>query len=109
MSGRLRHYAPVLRQLAKTSQKNRKKIIKKLPKEFTICMSEICRNILKGNVPLSRAQLARLRHHRKIVKKIALKKTTLKQKKKLIQKGGFLGAILTPILSILGGLLGNRS
>jgi len=38
------------------------------------------------------------------LREIALKKTSLRKKQKLIQSGGFLGALLGPIISVLGGL-----
>jgi hypothetical protein len=38
-----------------------------------------------------------------------LKKTPLKTKKKIAQTGGFLGALLAPIVKILGGLFGATS
>jgi hypothetical protein len=42
-----------------------------------------------------------------MLRRLALKKTPLKEKKILIQSGGFLGALLGPIISILGNLFGN--
>jgi hypothetical protein len=38
---------------------------------------------------------------------LSAKKTPYKKKRHIIQTGGFIGALLTPIISILGGLLGG--
>jgi len=69
-------------------------------------MCECAKNLLKGNVPLSPAQLRTLRRHKQKLRQLAVKKTSLAKKKKLVQSGGFLGALLTPIISVLGNLLG---
>jgi hypothetical protein len=42
-----------------------------------------------------------------MLRELALKKTSKKKRKKIIQSGGFLGAILGPIVSILGRLFGG--
>jgi hypothetical protein len=68
------------------------------------CLCECSKNILKGNVPLKEAQLRKLRREKHNLRTLVLKKTPLRKKRKILQKGGFLGAILTPALSILGGL-----
>jgi len=65
---------------------------------------ECIRNLLKGNVPLNPAQKKKLSSKKKHLRLMLLKKTSQAKKKKLIQSGGFLGALLGPIISILGGL-----
>jgi len=39
------------------------------------------------------------------VRALALKKTSLKKKRRILQKGRFLGALIAPVLSVLGSLL----
>jgi hypothetical protein len=73
------------------------------------CFCECALNVLKGHVPLKRQQLDCLRRHKRILKKLILKKTPLKQKKKILQTGGFLGALITPVLSFLASFLGNNA
>ena len=61
---------------------------------------------LKGNVPLNDQQKAKLCKHKNNLRKLALKKVSLKKKKKIIQTGGFpIGAILAPVASVLASLL----
>ena len=52
-------------------------------------------------------QMKRLHREKKNLRAIALKKTSLKKKRKIFQKGGFIGAILPPILTVLSSLLGG--
>jgi len=42
-----------------------------------------------------------------LLRKLVLKKTSLKNKRKIVQTGGFLGALLGPIVSVLGSLFGG--
>jgi len=48
-----------------------------------------------------------------MLRETANKTTSLKKKKQIIQKGGFLAAILPPIIgalgSLFGGLIGSRN
>jgi hypothetical protein len=76
-------------------------------KGLLTCLCECSKNILKGNVPLSPVQKRKLRRHRRSLRELTLKKISKKKKNKILQKGGFLGALITPILSLLGGMLGS--
>jgi hypothetical protein len=38
---------------------------------------------------------------------LILKKTSQRKRRQLVQSGGFLGALLGPIVSVLGSLFGN--
>lgn len=114
MTESLRKHAPLLSLLHRASPKLRRTLLKqKCNREFVKCISNCCLNLLKGNVPLSRDQLRKLRVKKNVIRKVADSKTTLTTKKKLIQKGGFLSLILPPLIgalgSLFGGLLGSRS
>ena len=71
------------------------------------CLCECSKNILKGNVPLKRAQLEKLRREKHNLRLLALKRTPLRKKKKILQKGGFIGLVLGPALAVAGSLLGK--
>ena len=83
-----------------------KKLVQQGDREIVDCISECCVNILKGSVRLTPKQKSYLSKHKQKLGEIAKKKVSLKQKKQIIQHGGFpLGAILAPIASVLGSLL----
>jgi hypothetical protein len=108
MSDRLRRNAPLLRVLHRSSPTARKRILKShCSGDFINCICECVKNILKGNVPLTVSQKEALRRKRKTLHQLALKKTSKRKKEKIVQSGGFLGAILGPIVSILGRLFGG--
>ena len=105
MSKRLHRHVNLLRALHKASPASRKNLLKKhCNSDFVCCITECVKNLLKGNVPLNSAQKKRLSAKKKVLRQIALKKTSFRKKQKLIQSGGFLGALLGPIISVLGGL-----
>jgi len=72
------------------------------------CFSECAKNVLKGNVPLSKRQFSRLEREKTNVRALASKRTSLRKKRRVVQKGGFVGALLMPALAALGSLLVNR-
>jgi len=106
MSERMRRYLPTLKRIHRLGECAKKKLIKDCDRKLIECFCECSKNILKGNVPLKQAQMKRLRREKNL-RALALKKTSLKKKRKILQKGGFIGAILPPILTVLSSLLGG--
>jgi hypothetical protein len=109
MSDKLRQFLPQLKKIKKADVKTKRKMIKSYDKGKIDCLCECALNVLKGHVPLKQRQSDCLRRHKRILKKLILKKTPIKQKKKILQTGGFLGALLTPVLSFLASFLGNNA
>jgi len=105
MSSRLKKYFAKLSLLKKASAKVRKNILKDCNKNLLCCICECAKNVLKGNVPLSKPQKSKLSRFKKKLRHLVSKKIRATVKKKLVQSGGFLGALLTPVLSFLGSLL----
>jgi len=101
MSKRVKKYAPTLELLAKCDKHTANSVVKSARPEFLNCIGDICYNILQGRVPLSPKDKTKLSKYKQQIRKIANKKTTLKSKRELIQKGGFIGAILAPLLGSL--------
>ena len=54
--------------------KARRDYIKKCNREFIDCVSECAKNVIKGNVPTSGPEKAKLRRKRKDVRALAIKK-----------------------------------
>ena len=83
----------------------KRKYVKRCNRQFIDCVSECAKKVLKGNVLLTNAQISKLRPRRQDLRALSVKKTSLTKKRKIIQKGGFLSALLAPALSVLAGLL----
>jgi len=84
--------------------KARRDYVKKCNREFIDCVSECAKNVIKGNDPMTGHQKANLRRRRKDVRALAIKKTSSTKKRRILQKGGFLTALLPPVSSILGSM-----
>ena len=111
MSERLREFAPRLRLLAKCSHSSKERWLENnLNDSLILCLCECSLNILRGNIPLQPKQKMVLAKHKEDLRKLIDKKISIKKKKEILQDGGFIGALLAPIVSILSGLLsGNAS
>ena len=72
------------------------------------CVCECVKNVLKGNVPLSKAQKSKLVRHRDKLRRLVLKKTRIADKKKLVQSGRFLSVLIPPIAAFLGTLFAPK-
>ena len=106
MSKLLKKHGKILRYLSKLPESKRRSWIKKnCSKDLVNCICECSLNVLKGNVRLTPAQKKKLARCKSSLRTLVSKKTSLKRRQAIIQKGGFLGALLGPIASFLGGLL----
>lgn len=87
----------------------RKKIIKGASNELIKCLSEICQNIMNGNVPISKKCKNRLKKYKTGLRKIVSPEVKLHSKRNIfVQKGGFLPFLLTEILSGIVGASLNK-
>lgn len=102
MSKRVERNLAALQALAKANRAVQKSMISHGSKDFILSLVECASNIIRGNVRLSPAQLRDLQPFEKHLRKFIQKKTSQKQRKSILQRGGFLGAIIKPLLGLLG-------
>ena len=109
-STRARQLLSVLQPINKLSKKKRNQFIANCDNKTLCCLCEVAKNVLKGNVRLKPTQLTKLKKHRSAIRKLVLKKTSLRAKRHILQKGGFLGALIGPAIGLLTSLFagGNR-
>ena len=105
MSDRLRKHANTLQLLLKNKSKVNNVVIENADRDLISCLCECAFNVLKGNVPLTRPQKRRLARHKQGLRALTASKTSSKSKRKVLQTGGFLPALLAPVLSFVGPLL----
>lgn len=103
---RILNYIPTLKELNHYSEAKKKQWMKKnASKDFVMCICECASNVLKGNVPLTNSQRKKLSCKKNSLRKLVNKRLGLKRKQKIIQRGGFLSALIGPIVSLLAGLI----
>ena len=106
MSRHVKSNAHLLKVLAECSPKLRKSILTNASVDLLQSLCECCLNILNGNVRLNSHQKRKLVRHKHKLRALADRKVSNKRKKQLlVQQGGFLGAVLGPVLTTLAGLL----
>ena len=88
--------------LQKTKPCIRKHLITNADRSLVDCL---CDNILRGNVPLTKLQKEKLKRNKAWLRALTNKSVSLKKKKAILQKGGFLGSLLAPIASVVAPLL----
>lgn len=98
MSSRVKRQGHILQALAKAHPHVCKAILRGADKDLLQCLSECAHNVILGNVPLTTSQKAQLTKYKRQLRNVANKKTALKKKVKLVQTGGFLPALLAPLL-----------
>ena len=105
MSTRLQRNLPLLKVLCGAKPALTKAVLKGASPDLINALSECSLNILKGNVRLSPAQKKQLSRYKQSLRTLARKGVSVKRRKQILQKGGFIGALLKPGLGVLGGLL----
>ena len=107
MAKRLQRNLEILKILKNCkSRKDQNCILKLVNKDLIQCLCDCAHNILQGNIKLSKQKKISLKKHSSALRDLAEKKGGIEKKRKfLIQKGGFLPALLGPIISIASGLI----
>ena len=60
----MKRFLPTLRRIHRMGEKAKREYVKRCDRQFIDCVSECAKNVLKGNVPLSNAQMSKLRPRR---------------------------------------------
>ena len=82
-----------------------KKFIQQSDKQLINAICECSKNVLTGNVKLSPQEFNRLKKYQAQLRELSSRKTSIKKKKTLIQKGGFLPALIAPLIGLLGSVI----
>jgi hypothetical protein len=85
--------------------KKRRVLMDLATKDQIKALEEVALNIVKNTVALSDDEERVCRRWRKPLRLLALKRYPSKDKKKILQQGGFFAAILPIIASVLGSLI----
>ena len=97
--------APLAITLKSIKPKQRKDVIKAMNRNHFRGLTDVAVNIIKNTVKLSPEQMRICRRVRKPLKLLAPKRYPTKEKRKILQRGGFLGAILPISASVLGAVV----
>jgi hypothetical protein len=107
MSQLIKRNFDVLRVLKRASPKLRKAILTNSEKDLILALCEIISNVLSGTVKLSSKQKHNLTNHKNSLRRVIDKRVGIKEKRHLLQKGGFLTTLLPPALTLLATLINH--
>jgi hypothetical protein len=107
MSQRLSEIHRELTKLKRLGPAGRKKFFNSCSRDCVIKVCECIKNVLNSNLQIKQAHLQKLRRHKHTLRALALKSTSLTKRKRLLQKGGFLAALLPALIPAVAGLIGQ--
>ena len=99
MAKLLKEHSSVLRRLQTCGKEKREELLRKGGKPLQTALQECAMNILNYNVPLTDKEYNTLEKYKDKVRYIGKKKMyNMRKRIKIEQKGGFLSALLAPIV-----------
>ena len=101
LSKNLRDNLYMIRCLSEAKEDSRRGAMRCCSRQLCDSMSEIAANLLKGNIPLTDRQFLVLKRHAKDIEALSKKKTQVWKRREILQKGGFLSALLGPVVRFL--------
>jgi len=107
-STHLTKIVPELNRLKVMHPSNQKTFIDTCHNDLIRCVCYCTRHIINGKAKLTPDELKQLRRRKQMVRRLARKNTSLKNKRKILQTGGFLQLILPPILGLLSSILNKQ-
>ena len=100
----LRDMYPLIKMLAKAKESDRAELIGNAqccPARLCRALTEVTANVLRGAVPLSERQFRELSGKVTDMERLVAAKS-IPAKRRILQKGGFLGALLSPVMRFIG-------
>jgi len=98
-----------LKLLCNTTTVQRKQLLRTATNNQVLSVCECVHNILKKNIPLSQQQFKKLRKCKAVLYKLANQKSSVAQRKRVLeQSGGFLPAIIAPIIGAILGAVADK-
>ena len=101
ISKTLRDNLYMIKCLDEAKEDTRRGAMRCCSRQMCDSMSEIAANLLKGNIPLTDHQFSILKRYAKDIEALSKKKTRVSKRREILQKGGFLRALLGPVMRFL--------
>ncbi len=108
MSKWLRKNLELLKILKKAKPNQSIILLESAENDLICCLCECIDNVLHGNVKLTAAKKKELAKHATVLQNIVDRRTKVHKKRALlVQKGGFLPALLAPVIGIASSLIAD--
>ena len=106
MAKEARKYQHELLALCHSSPQHRLRMLKSAHLGLVKCICECALNVLKERIPTNKSQKRRLSRFKKVLRKLAAKRGSLKHKKRIIVQSG--GSFLLSLIPIAISALSHR-
>ena len=104
---RVTRNANILSALHRSSAAVRNAMLSVIKKDVVLAIVDCAKMIINRKVPLTQTQLQKVLSLAQDIKRFVSSRTSHDVRKRALQKGGFLGALIGPVLSLLPQLLGG--
>ena len=92
----------------KHDKQKRNRIIDEGGMELVYCICDCVHNVLQGNIPVNDKEKKILGRHIECLRKLVNKKTSYRERKHLIQEGGFSGTLIRTLVGLVGKLFNEQ-
>ena len=107
---KVRQHFEFLSYLSSIPPRRQKILIKGADRPLLESLSEICMNLLHHRLQLSKAQIDKLRPFERQTYQLSQRSHSLARKKRIVQKGGMLTALLSAVLpALISSVIGAAS
>jgi len=104
LARKLNAHGRILRALSGLDEASRRAYISEVKKDVIDTIVTVVRNLLNSTTKLTDTQLTRLRAKAKDIKDLLAPRASTETKRRVLQRGGFLGALLGLIPTVIGGI-----
>ena len=80
-------------------------MIQHAPGDLINAVGDVANTVLRGNLKLSKPVRRRLKRHQKDIDHLSQKRRSVKSRRQIIQRGGFIGPLIGAVLPAIIGLL----
>ena len=106
----MRQHFEFLSYLSSIPPRRQKILIKGADRPLLESLSEICINLLNKRLDLTKAQINKLRPYEKQIYQLSQRSHSLARKKRIVQSGGMLTALLSAVVpALISSIIGAAS
>ena len=107
---KVRQHFEFLSYLSSIPPRRQKILIKGADRPLLESLSEICINLLNKRLELTKAQINKLRPYEKQIYQLSQRSHSLARKKRIVQSGGMLTALLSAVVpALISSIIGAAS
>ena len=101
----LQKHIPILEYIRTLSPKDQRVFINTASKPLLHCLSGLCLNLVKRQIPLTNSEIKKLKKYEKEIKTLSERRHSLSKRKKILASGGFISALMTLLPTLVSSVI----